>query len=136
MSRDARSENNSDMDDLITQLSSGDAQVRLNAAFHIGSRGVTSTVPLLLHMLDEGRPEARHGALVALRVLYSQANARQDAALRVALEAPEVVQAMAQCLRDCSQEAAIAASIALQFIGTPAAHSALEVWRRECGIPQ
>ncbi len=124
------------LEELIALLSASDAEVRLKAAYRIGASGAVSTVPLLIRTLDDGRPEARHAALIALRTLYSQANARHDAHLRVALEAAEVIDAMARCLRDGSHEAVIAASMALQFVGCPAARAALDSWRQECGIPQ
>lgn len=119
--------------DLIAQLSSSDYQTRLAAAYRIGSQAAASSIPLLLNALADGRPECRHAALIALRVLHSQANARKDAQLRVLLESDKVIDALARALRDSYQEAVIAASMALQMIATPAARSALDEWRDETG---
>jgi hypothetical protein len=123
----------SHMNELVDQLYDTDLEIRLQAATQLAGEADSRDLPLLLKGTTHIDPAVRHATLVLIRDLNRRANQCRDADLRVALEAEQVINAIAHCLRDENPLNVLAANVALNCIATPAAKNALKQWRYEKG---
>lgn len=109
-----------------------DPKVRQQVAIEIARRSDSQIIPQLHMALSDTDPLVRHTALLLVRSLFHRSQARHDIALRLALEDKEIIESVAGCLEDESQENIIAAYVALHIIWTPAAQHAIHQWRETC----